>query len=245
MFMFFFFSSRRRHTRCSRDWSSDVCSSDLSSAPSGETATPWGWPPTGMVRSTRLAVTPYSVTVPGARVPAYNNLPSRLKVSPINTTPNSVGRPNLATTVFDTGSMRYTVSTFVLTKIVWSSGATMTSNGSPITGITSTCVSRPTSTIPTLSLNWFATYAVLPSWVNATSVGTEPTVTPSENVVWGSLARPRLSASRRVTYTTPWRETAVPNGRCPKGWVAETTPPGCVVRAARSTIGCGSVRPGG
>src|SRR6266436_7505890 len=25
----FFFSSRRRHTSCSRDWSSDVCSSDL------------------------------------------------------------------------------------------------------------------------------------------------------------------------------------------------------------------------
>src|SRR5690606_41147605 len=28
----FFFSSRRRHTRFSRDWSSDVCSSDLSEA---------------------------------------------------------------------------------------------------------------------------------------------------------------------------------------------------------------------
>src|SRR5256884_7407871 len=27
--VWFFFSSRRRHTRCSRDWSSDVCSSDL------------------------------------------------------------------------------------------------------------------------------------------------------------------------------------------------------------------------
>src|SRR2546428_7686874 len=27
--MFFFFSSRRRHTRSDRDWSSDVCSSDL------------------------------------------------------------------------------------------------------------------------------------------------------------------------------------------------------------------------
>src|SRR6266699_2486171 len=26
---FFFFSSRRRHTICGRDWSSDVCSSDL------------------------------------------------------------------------------------------------------------------------------------------------------------------------------------------------------------------------
>src|SRR5204862_2256389 len=29
-FFFFFFSSRRRHTRSLRDWSSDVCSSDLS-----------------------------------------------------------------------------------------------------------------------------------------------------------------------------------------------------------------------
>src|SRR5690554_7519840 len=29
LFFSFFFSSRRRHTRCGRDWSSDVCSSDL------------------------------------------------------------------------------------------------------------------------------------------------------------------------------------------------------------------------
>src|SRR5205814_8369180 len=29
MCYFFFFSSRRRHTRCLSDWSSDVCSSDL------------------------------------------------------------------------------------------------------------------------------------------------------------------------------------------------------------------------
>src|SRR5947199_2113567 len=33
-FYIFFFSSRRRHTRCLSDWSSDVCSSDLSHAPS-------------------------------------------------------------------------------------------------------------------------------------------------------------------------------------------------------------------
>src|SRR5207248_7773846 len=31
---FFFFSSRRRHTRSYGDWSSDVCSSDLRSPPS-------------------------------------------------------------------------------------------------------------------------------------------------------------------------------------------------------------------
>src|SRR5439155_10100700 len=29
LYIFFFFSSRRRHTRWPRDWSSDVCSSDL------------------------------------------------------------------------------------------------------------------------------------------------------------------------------------------------------------------------
>src|SRR6266511_5664513 len=38
--LFFFFSSRRRHTRFSRDWSSDVCSSDLVTVPG---------PPTGVV----------------------------------------------------------------------------------------------------------------------------------------------------------------------------------------------------
>src|SRR2546426_6335142 len=33
---FFFFSSRRRHTRLQGDWSSDVCSSDLSRGRRGE-----------------------------------------------------------------------------------------------------------------------------------------------------------------------------------------------------------------
>src|SRR5690606_21433466 len=36
----FFFSSRRRHTRFSRDWSSDVCSSDLSFASPSIVKTP-------------------------------------------------------------------------------------------------------------------------------------------------------------------------------------------------------------
>src|SRR3712207_7512653 len=34
----FFFSSRRRHTRYWRDWSSDVCSSDLPNAPVAQAA---------------------------------------------------------------------------------------------------------------------------------------------------------------------------------------------------------------
>src|SRR5699024_11470649 len=40
--LYFFFSSRRRHTRSKRDWSSDVCSSDLFyNAQSGEGANYW------------------------------------------------------------------------------------------------------------------------------------------------------------------------------------------------------------
>src|SRR3712207_9545100 len=38
--MVFFFSSRRRHTRYWRDWSSDVCSSDLHLDPAGEVGRP-------------------------------------------------------------------------------------------------------------------------------------------------------------------------------------------------------------
>src|SRR5690349_23209566 len=41
---FFFFSSRRRHTRSLRDWSSDVCSSDLvTSRRRADGSTPRRW----------------------------------------------------------------------------------------------------------------------------------------------------------------------------------------------------------
>src|SRR5207249_5027434 len=53
----FFFSSRRRHTRSKRDWSSDVCSSDLSferypafprAAHIGSNEPPPGYPSAGL-----------------------------------------------------------------------------------------------------------------------------------------------------------------------------------------------------
>src|SRR5690242_21507482 len=48
LWFFFFFSSRRRHTRLTCDWSSDVCSSDLSLDPWTLTLVsavrPWGTP---------------------------------------------------------------------------------------------------------------------------------------------------------------------------------------------------------
>src|SRR5690606_40372522 len=47
----FFFSSRRRHTRFSRDWSSDVCSSDLGlegADPGNVHLVPYMWHTTGI-----------------------------------------------------------------------------------------------------------------------------------------------------------------------------------------------------
>src|SRR5216683_6160031 len=48
-FFFFFFSSRRRHTRSDRDWSSDVCSSDLDDPhPRNNYWDMWGLPMFGL-----------------------------------------------------------------------------------------------------------------------------------------------------------------------------------------------------
>src|SRR5699024_11484929 len=56
----FFFSSRRRHTRSKRDWSSDVCSSDL------------GWNVVKM--HTRLVVVSEDVAYPDKIVPSTGNV---------------------------------------------------------------------------------------------------------------------------------------------------------------------------
>src|SRR5690606_41081169 len=57
--LFFFFSSRRRHTRFSRDWSSDVCSSDLWTSPDAERAlTERGREANRRVLDKRLATAP-------------------------------------------------------------------------------------------------------------------------------------------------------------------------------------------
>src|SRR5215469_16106376 len=74
MFFFFFFSSRRRHTRSLRDWSSDVCSSDLYvSDESANTVTIYGPPtipgPPFVQSESATDVTQNSVTLHAAIVP--------------------------------------------------------------------------------------------------------------------------------------------------------------------------------
>src|SRR5690606_39287225 len=63
----FFFSSRRRHTRFSRDWSSDVCSSDLAA-----TARPAANPPA--VQATMQLVEQPAALHPLIRLAAYARL---------------------------------------------------------------------------------------------------------------------------------------------------------------------------
>src|SRR5215469_9339437 len=67
---FFFFSSRRRHTRSLRDWSSDVCSSDLV----GDTAVDPAHRGVGLGKWLKAAITRQILTgLPGVRwVITYN-----------------------------------------------------------------------------------------------------------------------------------------------------------------------------
>src|SRR6267378_110325 len=58
IFIFFFFSSRRRHTRSLRDWSSDVCSSDLSCSPPGGAELPRSCSPVWREGPSRSPVAP-------------------------------------------------------------------------------------------------------------------------------------------------------------------------------------------
>src|SRR5438067_8540293 len=84
---FFFFSSRRRHTRSKRDWSSDVCSSDLSPTTSsagrgrpraeglageGDDLSPGADPelPAVMLRSDAPPAEPLVLRLPAAALPA-------------------------------------------------------------------------------------------------------------------------------------------------------------------------------
>src|SRR5690606_39556588 len=71
--LLFFFSSRRRHTRFSRDWSSDVCSSDLTPRQRGRGR---GQPlPTG--RSVSHASPTPAVPTPASFLKSASSCPAR------------------------------------------------------------------------------------------------------------------------------------------------------------------------
>src|SRR5690554_7739730 len=69
---FFFFSSRRRHTRCGRDWSSDVCSSDLNEDQSVEVEMTLTSPNCPVAESLPKEVEDAIMTVPGIKSAKVN-----------------------------------------------------------------------------------------------------------------------------------------------------------------------------
>src|SRR5438445_6477435 len=71
---YFFFSSRRRHTRYWRDWSSDVCSSDLRGNRRASATAPSGRP--------RCACPPPSARQGTARPRPTSHLPRRARRAP-------------------------------------------------------------------------------------------------------------------------------------------------------------------
>src|SRR5207249_8574454 len=77
-----FFSSRRRHTRSKRDWSSDVCSSDLAAFAAGPVQAQRG-SVTGQVtdKSNREAVTGASVLVVGTNLQGRTNREGRYTIT--------------------------------------------------------------------------------------------------------------------------------------------------------------------
>src|SRR5690606_40482051 len=92
----FFFSSRRRHTRFSRDWSSDVCSSDLAgggllpSTMGAGLSDPWG------VQYGYCVWDPGTASVSNA-VPACGGAtPRRLQGAPRRSEERRVGKGGVA-----------------------------------------------------------------------------------------------------------------------------------------------------
>src|SRR5205814_7368833 len=91
-FLIFFFSSRRRHTRCLSDWSSDVCSSDLTNRA-----------PVGLPRLLMLGAQPrqgVGMCSYTSRAAALALLVGALACSdrPPGTAPDAAGGPNVLST---------------------------------------------------------------------------------------------------------------------------------------------------
>src|SRR5256884_6602510 len=131
MSLFFFFSSRRRHTRCSRDWSSDVCSSDLAQQIA---------PNNGSVTFSNLSATGHSVALSG--------FPANCTVTSAN--PQSVNVPagGTATVAFKV-SCTATATTGTLTIAT----STMGQNLPASYTVTATGPSFPTGTSESIGAN--------------------------------------------------------------------------------------------
>src|SRR5260370_39496030 len=112
--MFFFFSSRRRHTRFKCDWSSDVCSSDLNVKVIESTLETFGVPAKVVGVNPGPAVTQYELQ-PGAGVQVkritalQNDLSLALAASPLRIEAPIPGKAAVGIAVTNESASRLTI----------------------------------------------------------------------------------------------------------------------------------------
>src|SRR5437868_1221521 len=134
---FFFFSSRRRHTRSKRDWSSDVCSSDLIANTTADGSGNWS------VRTSTLTQGTHSITATENVTDIAGNVSvasAALSVTIDTTAPGAPSTPDLIA-ASDTGS----TSTDNITK-----ATTPTFSGTAETNSTVTIFSARLAVVPIL-----------------------------------------------------------------------------------------------
>src|SRR5256885_13121730 len=87
--LFFFFSSRRRHTRLQGDWSSDVCSSDLYLLPDHHRPGPWWY----FVPVLLVGLLPWTPSIPAALARAWRTAaPPGFKIDRFRSEERRVGK---------------------------------------------------------------------------------------------------------------------------------------------------------
>src|SRR5271170_2688189 len=77
----FFFSSRRRHTRSTRDWSSDVCSSDLTGRTAGPDRPPYAPARAGRMVAGSMAMPSTTLISESPAAPAATQAPATATMS--------------------------------------------------------------------------------------------------------------------------------------------------------------------
>src|SRR5258707_240492 len=199
--LFFFFSSRRRHTRYWRDWSSDVCSSDLvlltSSSASGNQWYLNGNPIGGATSNTYIATASggYTVNVTAPGCTSGPSLGTTVTVKPIPATPTIT--PGGPTTFCPGGSVPLTSSS--------ATGNQWYLNGNPIGGATSNTYSATASgsyTVQVTSLGCMSSMS-LGTTVTVNPIPATPTITPGGPTTFctgGSVTLTSSSASGNQWY---------------------------------------------
>src|SRR5437660_1578541 len=220
----FFFSSRRRHTRWPRDWSSDVCSSDLTL----QTPTPnsIGIPLNTTVSATfSRPLNPATVTTASFSLRAAGaaaDVPATVTVNATGTiitlTPTALLVPGTVYTATIAATVADTTGVTVAAPVVWSfttdtaptviaqspaPGATGVATNATVSATFSKPMNAASITAATFSLRAAGAVVNAPATVALDATGTIATLTPTSPLVAGTVYTATVTATVTDTVGTP------------------------------------------